>query len=224
MEKKQILMPNGKVFTYYRDKDQTWAEIIESHILPYWQDYCNANWISPNHEEVYSPERRVKSLLDRLGFLLTMRSEDVESEYKAMTHKVREIPVTECSSFINDMFYSEGEPPLYDDSERYKLLTEKLDQLVENRRKKKPLPHRETRFDRLTKIERSFPDSKRTWCIVDANNHFTYNGIEYTVPEEMQGYIDDTQDKVLMDRILVVESENALRFYDQNVQNMFILV
>lgn len=221
MDVKKVLMPNGRLATFYCGDDQTWDEIIRREILPAWEEYCNSNWLSSNHEEVYAPERRVKRLLDRLGELITLGADDVESRYKAMSHKVREIPVSECSPYVTDYLYSGSDPVTYEESGHFEILADTLDGEAEKLPvRKKKRSKRTTRFERIEEIARSMPDSRRTWCRVDADNHFRYNGKTYTAPEEMRGYIGDGQ----MDRILVVETADALRFYDQNVQNMYLAV
>lgn len=219
MAAKRILMPNGELRTYYCGDDQTWQEIITQRILPYWTSYCNSNWISANHEAVYAPEKRVKWFLDRLGWLLIEGSNGIESEYKEMVHKVREIPVTECPADISDYMYSDRTPPPEDDEDdHYERLVNRLKE-IDKRKPRKPKPHRETKFERIEKIRKSFPGCEFTWCGVDANNTFEYRGRTYSVPNEMRGYIEDSQ----MDRILAVENETRLVFYDQNVMDMYVL-
>lgn len=220
MSSKRVMMPNGELRTYYCGDGQSWRQIIEEVILPYWIEYCNSNWISPNHEEVYAPEKRVKWFLDRLGWLLIEGADGIESEYKEMIHKVREIPVTECPAEISDYVYSERQGPDEDDEEQhFQLVLDKLEQADKRKPRKTTKPKVETKFERIENIRRSFPGCRFTWCIVDADNTFEYDGQRLSVPAEMRGYIDDSQ----MDRILAVENDRALRFYDQNVQNMYIL-
>ena len=220
MSSKEIWMPNGEKRTYYCGDEQSWEQIITEKILPYWEQYCDTNWISwINHEAVYAPERRVKSFLDRLGWLLIEGAEGIESKYKAMTHRVREIPVTECPADITDLLYSDRIPPFdEEDEDHFEGVVERLAEVD----KRKPRPRKDwpkTRFEKIEEIKRTFPGCRLTWCIVDGENTFEYDGRKYEVPEEMRGYIDDMQ----MDRILAVENDKALRFYDQGVENMYIL-
>ena len=219
MSGKRVMMPNGEIRTYYCGDDQTWQQIIEEVILPYWEKYCDSNWISPNHEAIYAPEKRVKWFLDRLGWLLIEGAGGIESAYKSMVHKVREVPVTECPADISDYLYSDRQSPIdEDDDQHFDRVLDKLKQ-IDKRKPKKPKPHVETRFERIESIRSSFPGCKFTWCIVDGDNTFEYDGMRLKVPEEMRGYIEDSQ----MDRILAVENERALRFYDQNIENMYVL-
>lgn len=219
MVSKKVLMPNGDLRTYYCGDDQTWLQIITEKILPYWSQYCNRNWLSENHEAVYAPEKRVKWFLDRLGWLLIEGSGGIESEYKAMIHKVREIPVTDCPAEISDRIYSDYTPPIEGGGEdAFETLIERLKE-IDKRKPPKPKPHKETKFERIEKIRDAFPGCEFTWCGVDSDNTFEYKGKTYSIPEEMRGYIDDSQ----MDRILAVENEKRLAFYDQNVMDMYVL-
>ena len=221
MDVKQILMPDGSTRKYFCGDDQTWNEIISERILPQWEDYCNSHWISSNHEDIYAPEKRVKWFLDRLAFLLTMGTEGVESEYKTMVHKVREIPVTECPPAVSDYMYSDRKPPMETDEDcHFERLIDKLNGIDKRKPTRSKKNKKETRFMRIEKIIKEFPNSKRTWCIVNADNEFVYGGKRYSVPEEMQGYFGDGQ----MDRVFVVETDTSLRFYDQNVLNAYIAI
>ena len=221
MSSKKILMPNGEIRTYYCSDDQSWQEIIEEKILPYWLKYCDNNWISPNHEAVYAPEKRVKWFLDRLGWLLIEGAGGIESEYKNMSHTVREIPVTECPADVSDFMYSDRHVPQkeYNEDGHFDYVLDQLNAMDKRKTPKSKKERVKTRFERMADIDKSFPGSTKTWCVVDNENCFSYGGKVYSVPNEMRGYIDDAQ----MDRILVVESARALRFYDQNVENMFIV-
>jgi hypothetical protein len=231
-EIKRIMMPNGVFRTFYCDEGQTWAEVIENVVLPEASDYCYQNWISPNHEDMFCAEKRVKSFLDRCAYLITKdggSAYGIESEYKAMSHKVREIPVSECPPEISDMFYADRKAPVDDEDSdaRYQTLTERLVETAKakNVRSSSALPKRSkigsSRFERMTEIDRSFPGNTKTWCVVDADNYFEYRGKRYKIPRDMHGYYSTGNGIGSMDRLLVVETEDALRFYDQNVENVF---
>ena len=220
MVARKVLMPSGEVRTYYCGDDQTWLQVITEKILPYWQSYCDNNWISPNHEAVYAPEKRVKWFLDRLGWLLIEGADGIESEYKRMVHEVREIPESECPAEISDAMYSTHTPPPEEETDgHFEQVVERLKQKDKRKPSKNKRPHIVTLFERIENIRKIFPGCKFTWCIVDSDNTFTYDGRRYVVPDEMRGYIEDSQ----MDRILAVETDKALRFYDQMAENMYIV-
>lgn len=220
MDIKKIMMPNGRLRTYYKGDHQTWTEIVENVILPDGSAYCESNWISANHEAIYSPEKRVKAFLDRCACLMALDNPSgLESAYKAMSHKVREIPATECPSAISDIFYSDRMPANdFDEDERFKALCERLDEKDPRLKKKKiPKPRIETKYDRIEKLRKQMPDASRTWASVDAENCFTYKGKKYRLSDRAKGY--ERSDRLdSMDRVLVVDDAGHLTFYDQNVK------
>lgn len=219
VEIKQILMPKGGMRTYYRGENQTWDQIIRDVVLKECESYCYENWLSSNHEDVYCAERRVKAFLDRCAQLIVKGSKGIESEYKSMVHTVREVPVSECNAEVSDLLYSERQAPAEMENDgHYNYVVDRLEELDKRRKPKTVKKRVKTKFDRLQEIDKAFPGSTKTWCSVDAKNRFTYNGQRYVVPRELPGYWGEA----VMDRILVVENERSLRFYDQDVRNMFV--
>ena len=222
MDVKKIIMPDGKMRTFYCGDDQTWSEVIQDVVLPIWQEYCNDHWIDHNnHESMWSFEKRIKAFLDRVAWLLLQDETggEIESNYKAMTHRVREIPASECPSEISDYLYSQRMQPVddIDENQRFELLKEKLD--AEDKRPKRTVSKKkiETRFDRISKICKKYPEAKRTWCSVDANNDFVYCGVIHHVPDEMEAYHTDSNKIDSMDRVFVVDDGKHIVYYDQNV-------
>lgn len=224
MKSKRFYMPDGTKRTYYCGDDQTWDEIIREKILPYWQNYCEGNWLSANHEEIYAPERRVKWFLDSLAYALVEGGDGVESEYREKKHKANEIPVSECPDTLSDYLYADRTPPVGEGTESFERLVEQVSELLPQRAPSKRYRDRNAKttvFQRIGQIAKELPDSERTWCIVDATDHFVYKGTRYLIPDEMRiKYKEDPQ----MDRILAVETPNTLRFYDQTVQAMYVAV
>lgn len=216
MDIKRIYMPDGKVRTYFRGDHQTWAEIVLTKILPDWCEYCNDHWISSNHEDIYAPEKRVKAFLDRCGWMLIQDNPaGLESDYKAMSHKVREIPVSECPANVSDYFYSEHKPPIdSDESNRFEALCEKLDEKGGRSRTQKKKPKIESKFERIEKLFSKNKNANRTWCSVDAENNFYYLNRKYHIPFGVSGYNDSTE---AMDRILIIDDGNTIQYFDQNV-------
>lgn len=222
MDVKKIIMPDGKMRTFYCGDDQTWLEIITKVVLPVWQDYCNDHWIDySNHESMWSFEKRTKAFLDRIAWLILKDDAggNIETSYKAMVHKVREIPVSECPAEISDMIYSQRSQPTDNTEEdiRFELFLDRLDE--KDKRPKKPLKksNKETRFNRISKIRKAHPDAKMTWCLVNAQNSFYYDGDEYEIPDNTSGYDVDGINMDAMDRILIVDDGGELMYYDQNV-------
>lgn len=219
MDIKKIMMPDGRLRTYFKGDHQTWMEIVQNVILPDGSTYCESNWISANHEAIYSPEKRVKAFLDRCAFLMSLDNPvGLESAYKAMSHKVREIPASECPSAISDMLYSDRMPAGdFDEDERFKSLCERLDEVDPRlKKKKKAKPKIKTRYNRIEEICRLNPNSSREWVRVDEDNCFVYNEKEYRIPSDARGY-QYSEKLDSMDRVLVVDNGGFLLFYDQNV-------
>lgn len=220
MDIKKIMMPDGRLRTYFKGDHQTWTEIVQNVILPDGSAYCESNWISTNHEAVYAPENRVKAFLDRCAYLMSLDNPSgLESAYKAMSHRVREVPASECPSAISDIFYSDRMPAGdFEEDERFKMLCERLDEADPRLKKKKePRAKIETRFDRIAGIRKAMPDANMVWASVDAENCFLYNKKKYRVSSRAKGY--GQSDKLdSMDRVLIVDNAGELIFYDQNVK------
>lgn len=222
MDIKKIMMPDGRLRTYFKGDHQTWTEIIQNVVLPDGFEYCESNWISTNHESMWAPEKRVKSFLDRCAYLMSLDNPSgLESAYKAMSHKVREIPASECPSAISDLLYSDRMPASdFDEDERFKALCERLNE-IDPRLKKKASPKKkaDTKFNRIERICKQNPDATRTWVSVDGDNCFVYKEKEYRIPSYYKEYAySEKHDS--MDRILIVDNNGLLTFYDQNVVAM----
>lgn len=221
MDIKKIIMPDGKMRTFYRGDDQTWSEIIENVVLPVWQEYCNEHWIDhANHESMWSFEKRTKAFLDRAALLILLdKPSGIESSYKAMTHLVREIPASECPAEVEDWFYSERIQPIssIEEQDRFELLLNKLDEADKRPKRAVSKKKHKTRFDRIAEIQRKYPAAKRTWCRVNAENQFDYKGSVMTIPTNIVGYEADVNKTDLMDRILIVDDGTNISYYDQNV-------
>lgn len=192
-EYKKIIMPNGRMYTYFRSEHDTWGNVIANKVLPDWMAYCNAHWIDHgNHESMWSFEKRTKMFLDRCAWLwLQDNPAGLESKYKELMHKVREIPATECADAVSDMIYSDRKASNQEEgSERYSMLCEMLDEKspIDIRPKTPARKKKQTRFNRMAKIVHDNPNSKRTWCLVDGENNFIYSGVQYHIPETIPGY------------------------------------
>lgn len=222
---KKILMPNGKMYTYYKPEGETWASIIENCVLPDWISYCNGHWVDfNNHESMWSFEKRTKNFLDRCAWIwIQDNPKGLESRYKSISHKVREIPMTECPDSISDYMYSDRQSPMDSNDSRFDVLCDELDDLLDYHKAEKPTKKRrtETKFNRIEKIIKQYPNAERAWCNVDSNNNFVFLGKEYHVPENIAGYERDPDRTDLMDRVYVVSYEGDLMFFDQNVFQIF---
>lgn len=222
MDIKKIMMPDGRLRTYFKGDHQTWSEIVKNVILPDGYSYCESNWISSNHDSIWAPEKRVKAFLDRCAYLISLDNPvGLESAYKAMSHKVREIPSSECPSVVSDILYSDRVPAgEFNEDERFKMLCDRLDD-IDPRKKKKQVrkPKVDTKFNRIARIRKMNPDAELVWISVDGDNCFQYKDLVYRIPSHYKGYIC-TEKLDSMDRILVVDANGELTFYDQNIRPM----
>lgn len=161
--------------------------------------------------------------LDRCAYLISLDNPaGLESEYKAMAHKVREIPASECPSAISDLLYSDRLPASdFDEDERFKALCDKLDESHTRFLKKTRGKRAETKFNRIEQIRKKNPAAKMSWVSVDEENRFVYSGTSYIIPTYYNGYAS-SENNDAMDRVLVVDNAGVLVFYDQNVRPMEI--
>ena len=118
--------------------------------------------------------------MDSLAYgLLLGRTDGIETEYKQIMHARREIPVSNCPSFIENMIYSTGGTTDAIDREEsavFKVMTDELDQRSEkyerSRAKKDPVESKHQKHNRL-----GIHDGE--WCRVDTDGVFEFCGSKY---------------------------------------------
>ncbi len=92
----KINTPAVKGYKVYYPNGASMAQKLQAlhPMLDFWQEYCERNWLSENHENPWCPENKVKKLLDDAGsFLLRCNSGGfVLSDYKE-----KRIAEMECS-------------------------------------------------------------------------------------------------------------------------------
>lgn len=119
-----------------------------------WDGYCDRNWLNDDGD-VFSPEMRVKRLLDSLGYYLLYGATDgIVTEYKQTVTKAREIPVSSCPSYVNNIMYGSGASKGDAQAEEnlsFKVMTEMLDEKAATRKKPKPTKGRQV--SRRRKLE-----------------------------------------------------------------------
>lgn len=93
---------------------------------------------------------------------------------------------------------------------------------MQGQKTKNKIQRKETRFDRLMKIHREFPDGIFTACAVDTENKFIYREKAYEIDKSVEAYLPETtKDGELyyaMDSILVLDDGKILRYYDQDAR------
>lgn len=166
---------------------------------------------------MYSPSLKVKRLLDSLAyFLLSGSMDNIETDYKMVMHSKREIPASNCPSYVDNMLYSSsvmtGNAKKEEQAEFIDML-ERLDSRAK--------PYIQTKEKRDPKVESKFHKRQRLgihggeWCVVDTEGKFLFGGDVYEIDEDATQYqpiqtkYGDLYD---MDRILAYDG----RFYDMN--------
>lgn len=166
-------------------------------MLANWGEYCEAGWISSNHKDAYCAENRVKRFLDSCAMFLLISNgyRDIETAQKRSTIERAEVPMS--------LFPNIDKPP------EVKQVRKVL--------KKKGL----TTFQKIEHLKRQYPNASLEWVNVLADGSFLYKTHRGLVNPEgsyapcKTGY-DDTF--YPFDRLLVVEDEDKILFYDQAVE------
>ena len=161
----------------------------------------------------------MKRFLDSLAyFFMIGNMQGIETDYKRVMHTKREIPVSNCPSFIENMLYSTGgATDSIDQEERasFMVMTEWLDERAEKYEAQKPQRKRqESKFQKRKRL--GIRDG--VWCRVDTDGLFEYNGRKYEIDkDEIQYQPVETEIGLLydMDRILV-SGTDTVEFYDMN--------
>ena len=158
-------------------------------------------------------------MLDSLAYLyLTGETAGIETDYKKVMHAKREIPASNCPSFVENMLYAAGSATESIDREEcagFKVMTDRLDAKAEKYETQKP--QRKRQISKFQKHERLGIHGGE-WCKVDTDGCFTYNGYEYRIDADATQYQPiETAVGLLydMDRILAVGSD-PVEFYDMN--------
>ena len=174
----------------------------------------------------------MKAFLDGCAYLLLRDNPaDTLTEYKDTLNAAREIPVSACPAFVEDVLESCRQASDEDDdidAARFTLLLERLDERTKKHqspkrsleRARKPRP--DTRFDRIERIKRLFPGCTLSLHRVDTENRFVMGGDAYAIDEAVEAYqpIDTAEGEWYeMDEVWVVcEADGRLHFYDQRLE------
>lgn len=166
--------------------------------------------------EIFSPEIKVKRLLDSLAYYLLLGHTDgIETEYRRIMHAKREIPVSSCPSNIDNLLYSNGggtEQISNDEEERFDLMLDRLD--TRAKRYDAPLKRKPKRESGQHKRMRLGIHGGE-WCRVDTDGRFWFGNEQYIIDEQAVQYAPvqtEYGDYYAMDKILV----SGGKFYDMN--------
>ncbi len=222
-----VKLPNGmkrKIFG---------LEDIES-VQAEWGDYIEKNWITPQRK-MFDPESRVKFMLEGLAnIILRPDMSGLLTEYQKMKIEKYEIPISACSSILDDEMYSkyvkkdngEEQSKLEDYMEETarrfdEAKTAKLkNQLV---KKKKVFPP--TRRQKIEAVRKAYGITQFQFVRVDTKNDFYFGGNYYHIPETCTAYAPkitkDGEEIYDMDQILCAETaDGSVRFFDMNIEQI----
>ena len=233
----KIITPLGGTLSVHGLTQEDVADRVRDVVVPYWESYCSSHWLSSNHEDLLCPERRVKFFLDRCGTLLVFGLPGIETRYKEMAHKVREIPMSDCPATIRNCMYSGKILPddvsaAFAEESRFAELQDKLDSkaegkyrgmpVVTSKRRTKPKARVETAFDRAQEIRKDYPNATIEICTVATDGIFRYHGKDYSVASrpEYRSVNTPAGEYYAMDKVAVVDTGILLRLYDQNLRFM----
>ena len=157
----------------------------------------------------------MKRFLDTLAyFFLIGNTSGIETDYKHVMHAKREIPASNCPSFVDNLMYASGTQNDIINKEElsaFKVMTDRLDAQAEKYEAQKPKRKRQrSLFDKY----RQSSIRGGEWCRVDTDGVFEYQGKRYQIDSgETQYQPIETDIGMLydMDRILATETGD---FYD----------
>ena len=161
----------------------------------------------------------MKRFLDSIAYFFMIGDmQGIETDYKKVMHAKREIPVSNCPSFVDNMFYASGGTTDSIDAEesvRFREMTDRLDAKAEKYEAQKPQRKRqESKFHKCRRLGIRGGE----WCRVDTDGRFEYNGRTYEIDkDEIQYQPVETEIGLLydMDRILA-SGTHTTEFYDMN--------
>lgn len=140
----------------------------------------------------------------------------IETDYKKVMHARREIPVSNCPAFVENMLYATGGTTNAIDQEEcagFKVMIDELDAKADKYDRQKVRRERaESQYHKRSRLKIQSGE----WCRVDTDGVFEYGGDRYRIdPFEVQYQPIETEfgDLYDMDRILVT-GDHPYRFYD----------
>lgn len=174
-----IHLPDGKVkrITVH---DMAERQKIVDELLAEWGDYCNRNWLNEDGSP-YSPGAKVKTFLDSIAMVMLpdAASDGIVTDYKDEMNGSREIPMSSCPAYVEDVVYGRVSPSgasqIASDTEIFRgtIGAEPV------KTKKKPKPKH---IDRYTKCDiwknaNGVKESHRS--IVNTEGTFSFHGVRY---------------------------------------------
>ena len=154
--------------------------------------------------------------LDSLAYYYLLgNTQGVVTDYKKVMHAKREIPVSSCPAYVENLLYSTVGTTSQADREEassFKTMLERLDANAEKYEVQKTTKKRQ---DSLFQKKLKLGITGGEWCTVDTENKFWHNNMHYMIDEsETQYQPVETEygEYYSMDKILV----SGGNFYDMN--------
>ncbi len=159
----------------------------------------------------------MKRFLDSIAYcLLIGNTKGIETDYKKVMHARREVPISNCPAFVENMVYATGGTTDAIDREEcagFKVMVDELDAKADKYEKQKV---RKAPTESMYHKRNRIGIHGGEWCRVDTDGVFEHNGIRYRIdPDEVQYQPVETEfgDLYDMDRILATD-DTPNKFYD----------
>lgn len=223
-----VVQPNGIVRKQRVESESERSAAVDEQ-LQRWGEYCNRNWISVNYGDPFCPENKVKLFLNGLAYFLMLgNTGGIVTDYKRVADGKREIPISSCPSYVEDLVYGTGSTLLpANDSENmaFQSTLDKLDEKASKYCSKKktgkaPLTH--TRYDKIRRIKSLIGKADFYYPTVNTFNEFTLDGKVYKIDDCISSYGGKSvgEDDVIydMDKIIcAVCPDGRVYYFDMNM-------
>lgn len=206
----KLQCPDGVVQEIQYDETTDKNAIVEG-ILAEWREYCERNWLTKDHEDKQSGERKVKRFMDGLSAFLLLEESDADIVNARSERRNRQSEVLIPSvngGYVKGVSFQVVEQM---HSANSVFQSGKINA-------RKPVEHpADNMFTRLGQVTKEYGLRNMTLHIVDTDNMFSYKGERYQV--DYQGYNGKRTKSGMrydMDRIMVsVDKDDQLFFLDQ---------
>ena len=226
-----VLQPNGRKYWLY--SGEAFYDSLELQLTT-WQKYCDDNWLSYNCSDIWSPENKVKWMLDGCAnAILRPNMSGILTDYQKMKMRKYEIPMSSCGSEVESLLYSQR--PVIDngeESDRTDLMFEKLDQayfdvynkkVPKSRRNiKSAKKHVVTRGDKIKAIKEKFPNCSFCEKLVNTDGDFELDSCKYCVTDDRYLPVQTGSGVFYkMDKInIVLLNDGKIQFYTQSFDSI----
>ena len=165
----------------------------------------------------------MKTFLDSVAyFLLLGNMNGIESNYRSVMNAKREIPVSNCPSSVDNLFYASGslnDIHALEEDAMFEVMLDKLDERAAQYEQKKQ-PRKRTRSLFSKKLKAGIHDG--TWYCVDTDGKFWIGNDIYIIEDnavQYQPVPTEYGDYYAMDKILAANG----KFYDMNFDEVKVL-